>query len=227
VTASNADGTATAASAPTAVVSSSSAPKNTARPTISGTPRVGEELTADPGNWTGVPDKFAYQWQRCDAAATGCVDVAGATGKAYGVRSGDVDKRLRVAVAATNDAGSTTATSDPTAVVTSGTPTTTTGNARPTLRLVSVRLLGIRVYARFRACDDSRKLTIVATDSRPGRASYTRRFTVLLPSSHCAVFTRNWIRIPRFRGHGRYIVTLRAIDSSGRSSTAVRKVFFL
>jgi len=48
VTAINADGAATAASQPTAVVSSSSAPKNTARPTISGLAQVGEELTADP-----------------------------------------------------------------------------------------------------------------------------------------------------------------------------------
>jgi hypothetical protein len=131
-------------------------------------------------------------------------------------------------VTATNGAGSTSANSDPTAVVVSGTPTTTAaGNARPTLRLISVRLVGLRVYARFRACDDSRKLTILATDSRPGRIAYTRRFTTFLVSSHCAAFTRNWLRVPRFRGHGRYTVTLRAIDSSGRASVAVRKIFFL
>jgi len=227
VTAVNADGATTAASAQTAVVSSSSAPKNTAKPTISGTARVGEELTADPGTWSGAPDKFAYQWQRCDASSTGCVDVAGANGKSYGVRALDVNHRLRVAVTATNGAGSTTVTSDTTAAVTSSTPTTTTANLRPTLRLISVRLVGIRVYARFRACDDSSKLTILATDSRPGRAAYTRRFTTFLGSNHCASFTRNWIRIPRFRGHGRYTVTLRAIDRSGRMSVPVRRIFFL
>ena len=38
-------------------------------------------------------------------------------------------------------------------------------NARPTLKLISVRFLGARLYARFRICDDSpRNLTILATD---------------------------------------------------------------
>src|SRR5256714_3063397 len=51
VTASNADGAASARSDPTALVApagSSAAPKNTAAPTISGTPKVGEQLSAGP-----------------------------------------------------------------------------------------------------------------------------------------------------------------------------------
>src|SRR5207247_8608855 len=128
VTASNADGSASAASEPTAVVSSSSAPKNTARPTISGTARVGEELMADNGTWTGAPNRFAYQWQRCDTNGASCGDVAGATGKTYGVRAADADHRLRVVVVASNETGSTSATSDPTEVVTTTTPPPTTAN---------------------------------------------------------------------------------------------------
>ena len=225
VTAVNVDGAATAASQQTAVVSSSSAPKNTARPTVSGLARVGEELTADAGTWTGAPDTFSCQWLRCDSAGATCVDVTGATGKTYGVRAGDVQHRLRVAVKATNGAGSTTATSELTAIVTS-TPAPR-ANQRPTLRLISVRFVGFRVYARFQACDDSRKrLTILETDSKPGRLSYTRRFTTLLAPNRCGVYTRNWLPASRFRGHGRYTVTLRARDTSGLTSFPARKVFF-
>jgi hypothetical protein len=226
VTGVNADGAATAASLQTAVVSSSSAPKNTGRPAVSGLAQVGEELTADQGTWTGAPDTFSYQWQRCDTAGTSCIDVTGATGKAYGVRAADIRHRLRVAVKATNGAGSTTAMSELTDVVTSGTPAPAV-NHRPTLRLISVRFVGLFVYARFRACDDSRKrLTIMQTDSKPGRLSYTRRFTTLLAPNLCGVYTRHWLLLPRFRGHGRYTVTLRARDTSGLTSFPVRKVFF-
>ncbi len=45
---------------------SGSAPSNTSLPNISGSPEVGQTLTADPGTWTGSPaPTFSYQWQRC------------------------------------------------------------------------------------------------------------------------------------------------------------------
>lgn len=219
----NADGAAAARSAPTAVVQPSAAPQNTVRPSISGDATVGEELTAQEGTWTNSPTGFAYQWQRCDIDGTGCLSVVGATGKTYGVRIADIGFRLRVRVEARNANGSGAAFSGLTPVVA---PAVTITNKRPTLTIISVRFLGARVYARFRICDDTRKnLTILATDSRPGVASYTRRFTTLIAPNPCGVYTRNWVPVARFRGKGRYTVTLRARDTSGLTSLPARRTF--
>jgi len=226
VTATNADGSASAQSAQTAVVaplSSSAAPKNTAPPTISGTPKVGQALTASPGSWSGNPTSFAYQWQDCNVDAAVCTNIAGATGTTYGVRLSDLGFRLRVVVTAKNDKGSATATSAPTAVVT---PTTPPPNGRPTLKIISVQFTGQTVYARFRTCDDSFKnLGIIETDSRPGKLSYTRHFATLVPPAPCGVYTRHWLPAARFRGPGRFTITLRARDKSGLTSLPARRTF--
>jgi hypothetical protein len=226
VTATNADGSASAQSAQTAVVaplSSSAAPKNTAPPTISGTPKVGQALTASPGSWSGNPTSFAYQWQDCNVDAAVCTNIAGATGTTYGVRLSDLGFRLRVVVTAKNDKGSATATSAPTAVVT---PTTPPPNGRPTLKIISVQFTGQTVYARFRTCDDSLKnLGIIETDSRPGKLSYTRHFATLVPPTPCGVYTRHWLPAARFRGPGRFTITLRARDKSGLTSLPARRTF--
>jgi hypothetical protein len=219
----NADGGTAARSAPTAVIESNAGPKNTERPTVSGDARVGQTLTAGNGSWSGNPTSFAYQWQRCDADGSNCSDMAGSTGRTYTVRLADLGFRLRVQVIARNDKGSSTASSGVTAIVAPATPIT---NGRPTLRIISVRFLGARVYARFRICDDSAKnLSIIETDSRPNVASYTRRFSTLVPPRPCGVYTRNWLPAPRFRGSGRYTITLRARDKSGLTSAPARRTF--
>jgi hypothetical protein len=227
VTATNADGSASAQSAPTAVVAAgaggSTAPRNTARPTISGTPKVGEELTVDEGSWTANPTSYSYQWQRCDIDVATCTIIVGATGKTYGVRLADLGFRLRVNVTAKNAHGSANANSAPTAVVA---PTVAPTNGRPTLFVVSVRFVGSQVYARMRICDDSAKnVTIIERDSRPGRASYTRRFSTLIAPNPCGVYTRHWLPAARFRGPGRFTVTLVARDKSGLSSRPVSRSF--
>jgi hypothetical protein len=82
------------------------------------------------------------------------------------------------------------------------------------------------VYARFRICDDSPgNLTIIETDARPGRPSFTRRFATLVPPRPCGVYTRNWLPAQRFRGHGRYTITLSARDKSGLTSLPARRSF--
>ena len=186
---------------------------------------VGELLTADPGTWSNSPTSYAYQWQRCDLDASVCFDVGGATNKAYGVRDADVGYRLAVVVTATNSTGKNTAKSALTDFVEPTTPPAK--NSKPTIKLISVRFAGARVYARVRICDDSYKnLTIVETDSRPNKASYTRRFSTRLAPQPCGVYTRNWVPAQRFRGHGRYTITLKATDKSGSTSVPVKRTFF-
>jgi hypothetical protein len=227
VTATNADGSASADSAATAAVASataSAAPKNTSAPTVAGTARVGQTLTADPGAWSGSPTAYAFQWLHCNADATSsCTDLAGATAKTYVLRTADLGFRIRVRVTARNAKGSGTATSAPTAIVGPATPIT---NHRPTLTILSAKFLGAAMYVRFRICDDSAKnLTIIQTDSRPGVAAYTRRFTTLVPPRPCGVYTRHWTPVARFRGPGRYTLTLRARDKSGLTSLPARRSF--
>ena len=63
ITATNADGSSSATSAPTATVPSA-APVNTVAPTVTGTARRGFILTATSGTWNGIGNTLAYQWQR-------------------------------------------------------------------------------------------------------------------------------------------------------------------
>ena len=220
VTAKNADGQSTAASATTPVVSSRSAPVNTARPAVSGSPVVGQELSASTGTWTGGVSSYSYQWQRC-TSATSCADVDGATARTYGVRSADVGDSLRVAVTAHNSSGSTaTAYSDQTANVTSNGGTTTVvtvrNNHAPTLRFLSLRRAGTLVYSRFRVCDDSTaRVNVTERDHKPGVRSYTRHY--LVHARPCVTYARHWGLAARFR-HGTYTATLQARDRQGATS---------
>ncbi len=116
------------------------------------------------------------------------------------------------------------------------TPLVRITNHRPTLAILSIRFTGATVYARFRICDDSYKnLTVLARDSRPGVAPQTRRFTTLVAPKPClcplqahgcgSAYTRHWVLAPRFRGHGKYTVTLRATDKSGLTSLPASRTF--
>lgn len=117
VTATNADGSAKATSAQSAVVSSASAPANTAAPTISGTLQVGSTLTASQGTWNGSPTSFAFAWSRCDTNGDSCATIAGATSSTYTLTQADAGTALRVSVAATNANGTTEFVSAPTKAV--------------------------------------------------------------------------------------------------------------
>jgi hypothetical protein len=119
VAAKNDDGSKTADSAPTAVVSNpSGSPVNSKAPTVAGSPIVGNQLTAAPGTWVGAaPITYSYQWLRCDTAGNACKNAANGTQAQYRVVKGDVAKTLRVKVTGKNSKGKSSAISEPTAVV--------------------------------------------------------------------------------------------------------------
>jgi hypothetical protein len=87
-------------------------PRNTAPPTIAGTPEESETLVAWPGSWESLePLAFSYQWGRCDAGGGSCSSIFGATDSTYVVSVADAGLTLRVRVIAENSAGSRMATS--------------------------------------------------------------------------------------------------------------------
>jgi hypothetical protein len=229
VTATNADGSATKDSKGTGVVSAQQAPTMKSRPALSGDAVVGSTLQATAGTWVGAT-ALRFAWQQCSAGGNDCAAIAGATGRTYTVRSADVGQELRAQATAVNKYGSTRAYTPFSAVVTTGAPETTTtvvtttvaGNRAPTIRFQSLKVRGNRVYVRFRVCDDSLgKVTVVARDRMARRLAYTRKFSVR-PAT-CGSYRRSWKLIPRFRSHGRFVVTLRAIDRSQRLSRLVSR----
>ena len=89
----------------------------TGAPTINGTARVGESLsasTSDIADADGLANaSFTYQWLAAD------VDISGATGSSYTVVTTDAGKAIKVTVSFTDDAGNEeSVTSAATAVVT-------------------------------------------------------------------------------------------------------------
>ncbi len=124
VTASNSDGGAIAASAPTATISAAPA-VNTVLPTVTGVAVRGSSLSSAQGTWTGAGNVYTNQWQRSADGGTTWTDIAGATSAAYTVAVSDEGSELRVAVTATNPDGALTVTSVPTSVAAAAPPVST------------------------------------------------------------------------------------------------------
>jgi hypothetical protein len=151
VTASNGAGSSSATSDQTAVIASiGNMPANTAPPTISGTPEEGQTLTASTGTWTGTaPIAYVYQWQRCDATGTNCANSAGATSQQYKPVAADVGHTMRIVVTASNQAGSSMATSVPTAVVAPPAPTGPEGQVKLPSGLTSIPVSSVSLPSRL------------------------------------------------------------------------------
>jgi hypothetical protein len=131
VTGTNSFGTATAVSDASNVVPGV-APANSFLPSVFGDPEVGSVLTSSTGTWTGsAPLTYTYEWRRCNSAGSSCVAIAGATSSSYIVQTADIGSRIVLAVTAKNSAGTATAVSPPTLVVTASTTPPTTTPIRP------------------------------------------------------------------------------------------------
>jgi hypothetical protein len=120
VTAANAAGSSTTNSVATAPVASRPhvAPRNTALPTITGTPIEDATLAATAGGWDGYPaPAFTFQWQTCSAAGTGCTDIPSENAPTLTLSPMEVGHRVRVVVTAGNSAGAAAAESPLTSVV--------------------------------------------------------------------------------------------------------------
>ena len=62
-----------ASAAPTVRAARQQRPPTPRAPTVSGTARQGQTLTASSGSWSGtLPITYAYLWQLCNAGGTGC-----------------------------------------------------------------------------------------------------------------------------------------------------------
>ncbi len=107
-----------ASASPTVGARATAAPNNATAPTVSGTARQGQTLTASSGSWGGSPTiTYAYQWQRCNAGGSGCASISGASNATYLLVGSDVGHTIRVRVTATNSDGSGQAFSAPTGVI--------------------------------------------------------------------------------------------------------------
>ena len=84
---------------------SGTAPTNTVVPAITGTTTEGQTLTSDTGTWSGTVVSYTYQWKDDG------VNIAGATASTYVLTSAEVGGTITCTVTATNEVGSTSATS--------------------------------------------------------------------------------------------------------------------
>ena len=119
VTANNDVGTVTVESASTAAIENDP-PVNVMAPRIeaAGVVADGTRLQVQPGAWAGaLPMDMSFQWRRCDAVLSGCVDVTGATESSYRLTKDDVNKRLLVVVTAENVVADASVETAPTPVV--------------------------------------------------------------------------------------------------------------
>jgi hypothetical protein len=128
VKATNQGGSSEAASPATGVIAAL-LPKLLSAPSVSSSTKEveqGSTLTAASGSWKGTePITYSYQWQQCNGKGEECKTLAGETKETLSIVESLVKSTVRVVVRATNQGGSSEATSAPTSVVLAALPVNT------------------------------------------------------------------------------------------------------
>jgi hypothetical protein len=132
VTASNAAGSGNASSSPTAPVTFGG-PANSALPAIGGDLLVGSTLSVSTGTWSDPQAALGVVWQRCGADGSACSAIADVSGTSYTLTDSDAGSVLEAVVTATNDGGSSSATSAATAVIGRAVPAAPASSAPPAI----------------------------------------------------------------------------------------------
>ena len=182
----NADFSESLASEATAAVSARSNSPATGAPTISGTARVGETLTAgtsdivDPDG-LGNPG-YGYQWIRHDG--TSDTEITGATDSTYTLTEDDAGNAIKVRVSFTDYAGNgESLTSEATAAVAAGSPPDKPTGLSNTATHSSVTLTWddpgdasithYQVFRRDRAIHDAGEFLLLEDDTGSAATTYT------------------------------------------------------
>jgi hypothetical protein len=96
-------------------------PQNITPPSITsnppGTAIVGGELADNGSVWSASGGTRTVQWFDCDASGANCTPITAATTRKYTITDSELGNTLRVSETESNASGSTTATSEPSAVV--------------------------------------------------------------------------------------------------------------
>ncbi|MGA8335414.1 MAG: hypothetical protein WB761_11760, partial [Solirubrobacteraceae bacterium] len=208
-------------------------PANQMLPVIGGIPARGQTLVASDGTWSGAPTLFTYQWQDCDPAVRSCVSIASATGNVYRVAAGDVGRRLRVVVTASNAGGAQSANSAPTMAATAAVPLPVLSHVRlrPT-KFVASHGTGLEVTLSEIATVKVLVIRLVIGHKVNGHckaaAKHGTRCTLKLRKG--SISFRGTAGSNRFTVHvgglrpGRYVATVTA-STSGKTSKPVELSF--
>jgi hypothetical protein len=108
-------------------------PTTSIAPAISGSPVEGATLIEGHAPWTHTPGDYVYQWEDCNAAGAACAAIPGANFPTYVVGAGDVGDTIRIDESAGNNAGTASAVSPQTAVVTAPAATAPADLVAPSL----------------------------------------------------------------------------------------------